>query len=103
MIVKAGASIGYDAFRQLVDEVTDPDFVPDVRALVETHFASSDGVGLESARAFKSGADVLVDLVLVVPGSLSVAEAHDLERRVDKAIRAEKKGVREVAVRFKPA
>lgn len=117
MILKAGASIGYDAFKELVDEVTDPSFVGDVRQIVESRIGGSAAAGqpsegkeeklpvleVESIRAFKSGAHTLVDVLLVLPGDITLRQANAVEDALRTAIVKEKKSVREVVVRFKPA
>ena len=59
-------------------------------------------LAVQDLRAMRAGALMFVDVVAHVPRSLSVEDASVLEGRIARALKAARKEVSEVRVRFRP-
>ena len=59
-------------------------------------------LAVEDLRATRAGSLMFVDLTAKVPQSLSVSDTSALEDRISRTLKAAKKEVSEVRVRFEP-
>lgn len=81
---------GYGMLREsmgaLMDEVADPEAVAELRKIIS---ASADGaIEAHDLRTRTAGATTFIEFDLVVPGAMSVQDAHDICDRVEAALRA---------------
>jgi len=117
LILKQGWEILVSAFRQLTDAgVSDRTKLSLVRALeplipdpsqhspspsqVEHH--TENLLGIRDLRAMRSGALMVVDLTAEVSPSLSIKDASRLEEKVAMALKASRKEISEVRIKFRP-
>ena len=71
----------------LMDEAVPPEALARIREIIS---ANADGaIEAHDLRSRHAGRMIFVDLHLVVPGSMSVAAAHDICDRLERAIKAE--------------
>jgi cation diffusion facilitator family transporter len=91
---------GYGLLRQtldgFMDRALDPDEVQAIRAVIERDLENEGiaGLGFHALRTRGSGRDRFVDFHLLVPGKVSVEQAHDLADRLERSLRTQLKGVR---------
>ncbi|KAL1922572.1 uncharacterized protein VTP21DRAFT_10111 [Calcarisporiella thermophila] len=105
MIAKSGADIMLSSLRELVDaNVADDVVMHASNAVKKIKEGNPDIIAFERLRARKSGRFVMIDLSLEIKGSISLAEAMELEHAVRSAILndPECKQVKEVLVHFDP-
>lgn len=81
---------GYDMLRQstgaLMDEVADPDAVAELRRIVS---ANADGaIEAHDLRTRTAGSVTFVEFHLVVPGTMTVQDSHNICDRIEDALRA---------------
>ena len=81
---------GYGMLREsmgaLMDEVADPEAVAELRKIIS---ASADGaIEAHDLRTRTAGATTFIELDLVVPGTMTVQDAHAICDRVEDALRA---------------
>jgi cation diffusion facilitator family transporter len=81
---------GYGMLRQsmgaLMDEVADPEAVAELRKIIS---ASAEGaIEAHDLRTRTSGSVTFIEFDLVVPGTMTVQDSHDICDRVEDALRA---------------
>ncbi|MCW5696728.1 MAG: cation transporter [Bauldia sp.] len=76
----------------LMDEAPPPDELERVRALIASH--AEGAIEAHDLRARLAGRLMFIDFHLVVPGGMSVSDAHDICDRIEQAIRDEVKDAR---------
>jgi len=81
---------GYGMLRQsmgaLMDEVADPEAVADLRKIIS---ASAEGaIEAHDLRTRTAGSTTFIEFDLVVPGTMTVQDSHDICDRVETALRA---------------
>ena len=81
---------GYGMLRQsmgaLMDEVADPEAVAELRKIIS---ASAEGaIEAHDLRTRTAGAVTFIEFDLVVPGTMTVRDSHDICDRVEDALRA---------------
>lgn len=86
----------------LMDEVTDPVEAEALRALITREASARGAVEVRAVRFRRVGAKGFCDLRLVVPGAMSVAEAHALCDHVEARVQGDHPGV-EVVIHVEPA
>lgn len=94
-IIKAGLTIGYDAIKELTDQVVEQDILKSIHNIVSTikgvtHF--------HQVRARRMGPYMLVDLHIEVDGTISVSVSHQIAERVRFSILERLSSVNEVLV-----
>ena len=75
----------------LMDAAPSPEIVERIRALVSEHAAGA--LEAHDLRTRNAGRLTFLEFHLVVPGSMTVAEAHDICDRIEAALRAEIEGL----------
>ncbi|RQZ41842.1 cation transporter [Burkholderia sp. Bp9090] len=75
MIVKMGATFGWNALHDLMDRAADAE---DVRAIRATLIATPGVLDVHDLRTRKTGDLILVDVHLDIDAELSVAQGHDI-------------------------
>ncbi len=85
-ILWAGGRIVRDSVSGLMDEAVTADVAREIRAVI----ASTAGGALEAhdIKTRMAGPATFIEFHLVVPGSMSVAQAHDITDRVELALKA---------------
>lgn len=59
-------------------------------------------LGVHHLRAKRSGSQMFVDLTVDVPASLSVGETSELSQKIHDALRAARKDIGEIQIRYNP-
>src|SRR2546423_1341095 len=89
LIVVAGVVTGVRlivrSFNGLMDHALDPADLDALRAAIRTH--SPPGTDFHALRSRQAGASKFADFHLLVPGAMSVREAHDLGERIETSLR----------------
>ncbi len=99
MVVWAGIKLGWDAVRELVDTALDPE---EVRR-IETGLQKIEGVrSVHNLRTRRMGPEALVDAHIVVPGTISVSEGHQIAERARQNLIANRPEISEVQVHVDP-
>ncbi len=75
MIVKMGATFGWDALHDLMDRAADDE---DVQAIRATLVATRGVLDVHDLRTRKTGDLILVDVHLDIDADLAVAQGHDI-------------------------
>ncbi len=75
MIVKMGATFGWDALHDLMDRAADAE---DVQAIRATLLATPGVLDVHDLRTRKTGDLILVDVHLDIDADLTVAQGHDI-------------------------
>jgi len=75
MIVKMGATFGWDALHDLMDRSADAE---DVRAILTTLRMTPGVLDVHDLRTRKTGDLILVDVHLDIDAALTVAQGHDI-------------------------
>ena len=86
-ILGAGTFLIRDSIGGLMDAAPGADVVERVRRLVAVHAAGA--LEAHDLRMRRAGRKSFLDFHLVVPGSMTVAEAHEICDRVEAALNAE--------------
>ena len=82
-VIRAGAMITWKAYADLVDTAVESKLIEKMKQTIQ----SADGVmDFHKLRTRKVGSAVLMDLHLLVEGSLSVREAHDIADRLEQQL-----------------
>jgi cation diffusion facilitator family transporter len=80
---------GYGVLRQsvagLMDEITDPEAVANVRDIISRHAAGA--IEAHDVRTRVAGRMTFIDFHLVVPARMTVEDAHDICDRIERGIR----------------
>jgi cation diffusion facilitator family transporter len=90
-ILIAGTFLIRDSVSGLMDAAPDADVVARVRRLVAEHAAGA--LEAHDMRMRNAGPSTFLDFHLVVPGSMTVAEAHDICDRIEEALKREMQGM----------
>jgi cation diffusion facilitator family transporter len=90
-ILVAGSFLIRDSVKGLMDAAPDAEVVEQVRALVARHAAGA--LEAHDMRMRIAGPVTFLDFHLVVPASMTVAEAHDICDRVETALKQEMQGM----------
>ncbi|KAH9944706.1 cation efflux family-domain-containing protein [Amylocystis lapponica] len=112
LIFRQGWSILVTALHQLTDGSVSPKtrtvllealepLLPEVAASAAAGPAERL-LAVQDLRAMRAGALMFVDLVAHVPRTLSIEEASSLEDRITRTLKAARKEISEVRVRFRP-
>jgi len=75
----------------LLDEAPPPDMAERIRALVRAH--ATGAIEAHDLRMRQSGTASFLEFHLVVPGAMTVNEAHDICDRIEAALKQEMEGV----------
>jgi cation diffusion facilitator family transporter len=90
-ILGAGTFLIRDSVGGLMDAVPSADIVKRVRDLVAENAAGA--IEAHDLRMRHSGPTIFLEFDLVVPGSMTVAESHDICDRVEAGLKAEMEGM----------
>jgi cation diffusion facilitator family transporter len=90
-ILGAGFFLIRESVGGLMDAAPGEDVVERVRRLVAEHAAGA--LEAHDMRMRNAGPTTFLDFHLVVPGSMTVAEAHDICDRVEAALKTEMQGI----------
>jgi cation diffusion facilitator family transporter len=94
-IIKTGATIGYDAFKELTDTQLERDILRDIQNILN----NIDGVlKYHELRARRMGSHILIDLHIEVRWNVSVSVSHQVAERVRRTILNDIPQVTEVLV-----
>lgn len=86
-ILWSGWTVTRESLGGLMDEAAPPETLQRIRDLISLH---ADGaIEAHDLRTRHAGRMIFVDFHLVVPGQLSVADAHEICDRIERAIREE--------------
>ena len=99
MVVWAGAKLGWEGVKELVDTALDAEEV----ARIERQMLDIEGVqSLHNLKTRRHGPEVLVDVHVQVPGTISVSEGHQIAERVRQHLIRSHPEVSEVLVHVDP-
>ncbi len=99
MIAKIAWDLVWQGLRELVDTALEADEVQEIRERI----LAVDGVRqLHMLRTRRSGADVLIDVHILVDPTLSVSEGHQIGEKVRETLLREIEDVRDVTVHIDP-
>ncbi len=98
-IARTGIDLMRRSFNGLMDHSLPPDEQARVRAAIEAHL--EPGMDYHALRTRQAGTDRFADFHLLVPGRLSVSQAHALTERIEEAVQAALPGI-EVTVHVEP-
>jgi len=90
---------GYTLFRQTLDGFMDralaADEVQKIRTAIEEELSDEaiQGIGYHALRTRESGSDRFIDFHLLLPGEVSVHQAHDIADRVEQSLESKLHGV----------
>jgi cation diffusion facilitator family transporter len=98
-IARTGFGLVRKSFNGLMDHSLPEEEQASVRAAIEARLAS--GMDYHALRSRQAGARKFVDFHLLVPGALSVRQAHEMTGRVEDAVRSALPGA-EVTVHIEP-
>jgi cation diffusion facilitator family transporter len=90
-ILSTGTRLIRDSVGGLMDAAPGPDIVERVRRLVGQHAAGA--LEAHDLRMRHAGPTIFLEFDMVVPGSMTVAEAHVICDRVEAALQAEMPGM----------
>ncbi|TDR94352.1 cation diffusion facilitator family transporter [Enterovirga rhinocerotis] len=89
-ILWAGWQVMRESVGGLMDQAASPDTIARIRELISAH--AEGAIEAHDLRTRHAGRVTFLDFHLVVPGTLSVSEAHDICDRIERAVRAEFEG-----------
>lgn len=99
MIAKIGWELGWNAVKELVDTALDAEEVDRIKQII----LSVDGVhSLHFLRTRRTGGQALVDVHILVDGTISVSEGHQISEGVSQRLIAEMDSVTDVLVHIDP-
>ncbi|MCC6313218.1 MAG: cation diffusion facilitator family transporter, partial [Thermomicrobiales bacterium] len=99
LIVRTGFGIVRDAIQGLLDTALPTTTESELRAIIERELPP--GTTYHALRTRASGAHQFADFHLLVPGRDTVAQAHDLANRIERAIDAHFPGL-EATIHLEP-
>jgi cation diffusion facilitator family transporter len=99
LLCNAALRLVWRSFDGLMDHALPVEEQAKVRAAIAAHL--EPGTTFHALRTRQSGAHRFADFHLLVPGRLTVQEAHDLTERIEAAVRAALPGI-EVTVHIEP-
>lgn len=89
-ILWSGSKIIKDSLSGLMDEAVPEETLNNIRAIIA---ATADGaVQAHDLRTRHAGAAIFIDFHLIVPGKMTVFEAHEICDRIERALKAAIKG-----------
>jgi cation diffusion facilitator family transporter len=91
-ILVAGSMVIRDSVGGLMDAAPAAEIVARVRAIVATH--AEGAIEAHDLRMRHAGKLTFLEFHLVVPGSMTVQESHDICDRIEAALRSEMEGLR---------
>lgn len=91
-ILWSGWSLMQSSFSGLMDEAAPPEEVERMRAIIAAH--AQGALEAHDLRTRHAGATTFVEFHLVVPGAMSVQDAHDICDRIEAGIAGEIGGAR---------
>jgi cation diffusion facilitator family transporter len=98
-ILRMGYDLATSSMSQLLDEAASPEIQERIREAIK---ANADGaLQAHDVRTRTAGPATFIEFHLVVPGSMSVREAHDICDRLEDAIEAEIEGA-QVVIHVEP-
>ncbi|CAO1636925.1 unnamed protein product [Parajaminaea phylloscopi] len=104
LIGKQGFELLISALRELSDRGVDAEALAGFEeAMSSVREAEPELVAWKDLRAVKSGVSTFIDVTLVLPGTLTIAEGRRIEDKVREALVEAHKGVKEVRVHMTPA
>ena len=86
-ILFSGWRLMRESFGGLMDEAVPPDELGNIRRLVAAH--AEGAIEAHDLRTRHSGRYTFVEFHLVVPGDMTVTEAHDICDRIEAALKRE--------------
>ena len=98
-ILVAGWRLMRSSISGLMDEAVDSDNTRRIRALISEH--ATGAIEAHDIRTRTAGRATFIDFHLVVPGAMSVADAHRICDRIESALEAEIDGA-EVVIHVEP-
>lgn len=101
LIFQQGASLTWTAFGDFTDAGVPVETRKELHSLVKPLLVSPAPhtlLGVRNVRAVRSGSVMFVDLTADVPATMTVLDAHEVERRVRDAIMESRSEVKEVRV-----
>jgi cation diffusion facilitator family transporter len=98
-IVFTGVRLIRRSFNGLMDHALDPAELAALRAAIRAH--TPPGTDFHALRTRQAGASKFADFHLLVPGAMSVREAHNLGERIEASLRKAAPGV-EVTIHIEP-
>ena len=99
LIVKMGGSLGWNALRELVDTGLDDATLERIRKVI----LGINGVRtLHLLRTRQTGGQALVDVHILVDGTISVSEGHQISERVRHELMRNIDGIADVMVHIDP-
>lgn len=99
MIVKIGWDLGWNAIKELIDTALDTEQV----AAIRSRILGVDGVkALHHLRTRRTGGQALVDVHILVDGTVSVSEGHHISEKVRTRLLAEFDSITDVLVHIDP-
>jgi cation diffusion facilitator family transporter len=84
-ILWSGYSLMQSSFSGLMDEAAAPEEVERIRSIIAAHAAGA--IEAHDLRTRHAGRATFIDFHLVVPGAMSVSDAHDICDRIEAALR----------------
>ncbi|TXT11163.1 hypothetical protein VHUM_01914 [Vanrija humicola] len=97
-ILQQGLSLSKTATMELLDVGIDTKTKKSIEDIVDGLVDHHDLIGCRNVRGVRSGGQIVLDLTIVVPASMTVRDSHAVEQRVRDAIMAGKKETREVKI-----
>ena len=98
-ILVAGWRLMQSSISGLMDEAVDGDIARRIRRLISEH--ATGAIEAHDIRTRSAGRATFIDFHLVVPGAMSVADAHRICDRIERALEAEIDGA-EVVIHVEP-
>jgi cation diffusion facilitator family transporter len=98
-ILVAGWRLMQSSISGLMDEAVDGDIARRIRGLISEH--ATGAIEAHDIRTRSAGRATFIDFHLVVPGAMSVADAHRICDRIESALEAEIDGA-EVVIHVEP-
>lgn len=98
-ILVAGWRVISSSVSGLMDEAVDSDLARRIRALISE--SASGAIEAHDLRTRTAGRATFIDFHLVVPGTMSVADAHRICDRIERALESEIEGA-EVVIHVEP-
>ncbi len=86
-ILGSGARLMRESVGGLMDEAVSPAQLAHIRGVISR--AAEGAIEAHDIRSRQAGRSTFIEFHLVVPGAMSVAEAHDITDRVEAALKAE--------------
>jgi cation diffusion facilitator family transporter len=98
-ILWSGSKLIRESVGGLMDEAAPPDMVEAIRAIIAAH--GEGAIEAHDLRTRHAGRATFVEFHLVVPGEMSVADAHDICDRIEAQLKAQLPGIR-VTIHVEP-